>query len=331
MDTLDLKQKLLFTNLFIDNDQLSQYIDLVTSSQVVHGYTESHHILPRSFYKHNKLPVDDSVDNVVILSYADHCKAHWLLYYCTVGYLKAANATAVSYIVKRYKHITKKSVDANIALDEKVFYTLQSYMDSIMQDPDSTYYSKEAILFLKENYVSHGATYCAEKLNKTPAAVSVKAQRLKLAKTLDQKVWSKPELDTLKQYFKLEGSSVSKRLPGRSGDACRIKASELGLTRLWSDEEIQLLIQYFPVEGTSVYKRFPNRTKEACRRMAYDLGLSRDRKWTAAEITLLKELYLDKHLSAKALMEYFPGRTLCSIRGILQASDIRRCKIGKSK
>ena len=152
MNTLNLKQKLLSTNLFIDNDQLSQYLAIVTNSYSANGYTELHQILPWSFYKHNKLPIDDSVANTVMLSYADHCKAHWLLYYCTIGYLKSANANAVLRILNRYNYIAKKCCNTISELDDSILQTLQAYMDNIVQDPDSAYYSEEAILFLKEHY-----------------------------------------------------------------------------------------------------------------------------------------------------------------------------------
>ena len=35
-----------------------------------------HHIIPRCWFKMNNLPVDNSKDNLVLLSYEDHVKAH---------------------------------------------------------------------------------------------------------------------------------------------------------------------------------------------------------------------------------------------------------------
>ena len=255
MNLFNLKQKLLATGLFIDNNKFNDYLLLVTNQNKILGYSEKHHILPRIFYKRNKLPLDNSVDNLIELSYSDHCYAHWLLYYCTIGYLKTASAVAVSYIQRTYRKITKNNI-AVIDINSEVFNKLQYYMDDIMNDPDSHYYSSEAILFLKENYNVYGAEYCAKKLNKTPAVIYSKAMELKLTKPTKHPRWQPYEIEILKEYFALEGSAVAKRLQNRSESSCRIKAKELNLTRTWSEAELDTLKQYFPIEGASVYKRF---------------------------------------------------------------------------
>ena len=71
-----LKQKLLNTGLFLDNEYLDEYINLVLSNNITVGYTEKHHILQRNYFKKSNLPVDNSPDNLITLSYCDHCKAH---------------------------------------------------------------------------------------------------------------------------------------------------------------------------------------------------------------------------------------------------------------
>lgn len=43
-----------------------------------------HHIIPRCWFKMNKLPVDNSKDNIVLLSYEDHVKVHKLAYLCAL-------------------------------------------------------------------------------------------------------------------------------------------------------------------------------------------------------------------------------------------------------
>ena len=71
-----LKQKLLNTELFLDNEYLDEYINLVLSNNITIGYTEKHHILQRNYFKKSGLPLDNSPDNLITLSYCDHCKAH---------------------------------------------------------------------------------------------------------------------------------------------------------------------------------------------------------------------------------------------------------------
>ena len=71
-----LKQKLLDTGYFIDNDYLDHYVDLICTEFVNQGYIEKHHILPRAYFAAEGLKLDNSVMNIKKLSYADHCKAH---------------------------------------------------------------------------------------------------------------------------------------------------------------------------------------------------------------------------------------------------------------
>lgn len=43
-----------------------------------------HHIIPRCWFKMNNLSVDNSKDNLVLLSYEDHVKVHKLAYLCAL-------------------------------------------------------------------------------------------------------------------------------------------------------------------------------------------------------------------------------------------------------
>ena len=72
----ELKQKLLNTGLFLDNKYLDEYLNLMLKNNTNVGYVEKHHILQRSYFKKNKLPIDNSDSNIANLSYRDHCKAH---------------------------------------------------------------------------------------------------------------------------------------------------------------------------------------------------------------------------------------------------------------
>ena len=73
---MTLKEKLLKTGYFIDNEYLANYIKLVENYITDKLYTERHHILQRAYFELNGLEVDNSKTNIVKLAYADHCKAH---------------------------------------------------------------------------------------------------------------------------------------------------------------------------------------------------------------------------------------------------------------
>ena len=76
MTKQELKDKLLRTDLFVDNSYLDQYIQLVYEYKTDAAYTEIHHILQRNYYKYTNQQLDNSKSNTVRLAYKDHCKAH---------------------------------------------------------------------------------------------------------------------------------------------------------------------------------------------------------------------------------------------------------------
>ena len=75
-----------------------------------------HHIIPRCWFKMNGQEVDNSNDNLVLLTYEDHIKVHKLAYLCSIRHeLKSKMAFAVNRMInytgegfKGYKH-TKES------------------------------------------------------------------------------------------------------------------------------------------------------------------------------------------------------------------------------
>ena len=50
-----------------------------------------HHIIPKCWFKAYNLPVDNSKDNLVLLSYEDHCRVHKLAAMCIISsYMRSA-------------------------------------------------------------------------------------------------------------------------------------------------------------------------------------------------------------------------------------------------
>ena len=63
-----IKNKLLNLNVFIDNEYLDKYIELIEINRNTKREkfkTQQHHIIPRSYYKHNNLEIDNSKENLV--------------------------------------------------------------------------------------------------------------------------------------------------------------------------------------------------------------------------------------------------------------------------
>ena len=289
-----LKQKLLNTGLFLDNEYLDEYINLVLSNNITIGYTEKHHILQRNYFKKNGLPLDNSPDNLITLSYCDHCKAHWLLYFCTTGYLKKANEASIRYIVEMYKVLTGK--DRNkFEFNDYDFQLLQSYMTSIVNDENSRYWTEAEVDYLKKNYCGYGTgPKCAKYLNKPINLVNEKARLLGLSNNCPD--WTEAEIETLYKYYPIEGDKVYLRIPLHSKDACRGKAKQLKIrtkNHYWTPDEISILKLNFPLVGPTGCSKLLNRNKTECKHKADRLGLiytnNPQKVWTDEKLKLLLE------------------------------------------
>lgn len=97
-----LKQKLLDTGDFKDCEALTKYCKLVEANQdttLAASQTQSHHILPRAWYKLHNQKLDNSKDNLVNLLISDHAKAHLFLFQAAINpEVRSQNAAAVRYM-----------------------------------------------------------------------------------------------------------------------------------------------------------------------------------------------------------------------------------------
>ena len=74
-----LKNKLLSLDVFLDNEYLDKYIELVESNFYTKRETkktQSHHIIPKCYFTLNSLDIDETPQNKVNLLYKDHVLAH---------------------------------------------------------------------------------------------------------------------------------------------------------------------------------------------------------------------------------------------------------------
>lgn len=92
-----LKENLINLNLFLNNEYLDKYVQLIyNSAQLIYDAQkmQKHHIIPRSYYMIKQIPVNNSETNLVTLLYKDHILAHYYLSLCTVGDLQQAMRNA---------------------------------------------------------------------------------------------------------------------------------------------------------------------------------------------------------------------------------------------
>ena len=104
MKKIELKKLLIEKDLCIDNEYLDKYIDVIVNNENTlkqRGF-DRHHIIPRYYYKHNNIKLDNTDSNLVYLSRVDHILAHIYLMKCSKEeYYVYAN----SYAVNKFVHI----------------------------------------------------------------------------------------------------------------------------------------------------------------------------------------------------------------------------------
>lgn len=106
LDIENLKKKLIDNGLCVDNEFLDKYCLLIINNKSTPKEkfkTHKHHIIPKLFYKMNKLPIDNSENNVVNLSYQEHVLAHCYLEMCLGSTtLKAKNYWGIIQLSHTY-------------------------------------------------------------------------------------------------------------------------------------------------------------------------------------------------------------------------------------
>ena len=206
----DWKSILLATGEFKDNEYLDLYINIISGISAPASYMENHHVIPVAYYKYKynlttnssklvkearKCADNDPQNSTVLLSFVDHCKAHWLLSKCTTKLLAASSATAfmrqvsvlkkldTKFCVKKHSHII------DLGLTDEEYSLLQQYIEDI-KVKSQKYWSAEQDEWLRLNRPTHTAKYCADYLGKTERAVYSRCSVLGI-----NRVWHTEETD----------------------------------------------------------------------------------------------------------------------------------------
>ena len=133
----NLKQELSSRNGFIDNEFLDKYCQLIERNTVTRKMprvTNSHHIIPKSWFKLNAQPVDDSLSNLVNLVYRDHVLAHYFLCLCTTDKLQYCNELALMCLTTRKKlNAVDKQLVTRLPLYYIIYENYKKHKDSNYQ------------------------------------------------------------------------------------------------------------------------------------------------------------------------------------------------------
>ena len=121
MNKQEIKENLLKINLVVDNEYLDKYVELIINNYYTESkkfITNSHHIIPRCYYKHNHMLVDNNSRNKVNLLIKDHLLAHYYLYKCALeDWFKLSNLRSIKFS-QNYSHkiedITDEWISENL-------------------------------------------------------------------------------------------------------------------------------------------------------------------------------------------------------------------------
>ena len=262
----ELKQKLITTGYFVDNEYLNKYLELIYNHEInsTH-YCESHHVIPVALYKLNNYGCDRrkaeklanaDLDNFeVLLLYKDHCLAHYLLYFCTKVKLKANMQCVVRRLVSMVDTIASKITITKKLPSEKELVQMQEWRDIIQQDGDSQYWTIAEIDFLVKNYPTQGSVYCAKALHRSRSSVRAKAFLLNLSCSYQEtsgRHWTEEENTILKANYEQPGGvALCCNLLNRTKGNIICHARRLGLksVRNYTKEEIDFLQQNYLLYG----------------------------------------------------------------------------------
>lgn len=225
-----LKDYLLSLGCFIDNQFLDEYLELVRQPFSNSSYSEKHHVIPVSFYitdysvdRHlvEAIALEDPNNKLVKLSYNDHFYAHWLLYKCTTGKVKSANAKTIIAM-------SKKEDVINLSHDE-----IQKIKSEIKKELDY-YWSQEDDEFLKAHYKKLSISKIAKALGKTHKATQARIVRLHLSDSH----WTADEIDWLTKNYNKVGMEEAVKYLNRTSSSIEHKVNRLNISnRQWKEYE----------------------------------------------------------------------------------------------
>lgn len=129
------KEYLLSLDYFVQNEYFELYYNLILNTGVARTKfkTNSHHIIPRHYFKANKKTIDNSIDNIVELSFKDHLLAHLYLSGCTTGQNRYWNLYAIFYM-SGHTLSAENMIELNTIKNLDIYQTL--YEEAIAAAPN---------------------------------------------------------------------------------------------------------------------------------------------------------------------------------------------------
>lgn len=119
-----------YDDLFVHNEYFDRYVELCSRNKLTEKKkfkTQTHHIIPKSYFKLKSISIDNSNENLVELSHKDHAIAHYLLCKCVTENFIYQNEYALLFMLNRHKI----KLDC---VDDSVFDELASEYNNVYED-----------------------------------------------------------------------------------------------------------------------------------------------------------------------------------------------------
>lgn len=133
-----IKNSLQEKNLVVDNDYLTKYINLILDNLHTDKQkyiTHKHHIIPRYYYKHKNLPLDNSPDNIVNLRYSDHILCHYYLSMCSsCKKFKDSNLCGIRRIIRGFNPESDEAKLIGMLPEIQAFYEEIKHVNCLKPD-----------------------------------------------------------------------------------------------------------------------------------------------------------------------------------------------------
>ena len=287
----ELKQKLLATSYFVDNEYLNDYILLITNCEVRKEAfkTQQHHIIPKTYFKHLKIEIDNSSDNLVELLYINHVKAHWLLQKCTIGFLKRNNGYAIRFLINNKNFNTYNPTEADWNSLQKLYETS---ILSVDEDNFKNYYQNHTNIETAKYFNINKALVVdlAKKYNclKNPKKKSYKARtEIDISKLYDYYISTEHSLVETAKYFGVDKSTIIRRL--NDGNISQLKNKykhnkRIDYKRHLTDQEIIKFKTYYNNHTIKELSEEFNMSNSCVKAYIKKLNISKQKNFNASEI-----------------------------------------------
>ena len=94
-----------YSDFFIRNEYFNKYVKLCELNNITKKEkykTQTHHIIPRSYFKIRNINIDNSKENLIELKHEDHILAHFYLCYCVKDEFIYSNEYAMFFMLRKF-------------------------------------------------------------------------------------------------------------------------------------------------------------------------------------------------------------------------------------